>query len=408
MNEPVKPPVCLDYPEFDRLNYHYGQMLGARDFTTEQDFFRNKMKMLNRCLHGYGVVCGLEVKPSERAASKVEDGGQKGKKEEKHTLVDIDCGLALDQEGNELAVRTPLLCVDLWAAVKQHASEKELAGIGDATSVWVSLCYLQKRIERTKATHDDCSNYCTYAKIRDAVCVQVTPKPPAEDKRCEPCCESPDECCVLLARIDNFVPGEPVEPDDIHNEVRRPLGSYVPTTITGINWEHGAWYSQDKAEELLPEYPNGDPGGGLTIHFSRQVRTETIRPGVVDVWKTDDWSGPSTGEFSSLSTKLELPKSDWTDEFTIKVFHNGFRNDERILIIVRTDFILDHCCRPVDGNHVGGNVPRIGGDCETEIPCADVRKKRGLYGPWQSGNGVPGGTFESWFFVGNKPSDNQK
>src|SRR5450432_1324478 len=52
---------CTAVPEFDRLNYFYGQMLSARDFKSEQDFFREKLKLHNRCLHGYGVVCGLEV-----------------------------------------------------------------------------------------------------------------------------------------------------------------------------------------------------------------------------------------------------------------------------------------------------------------------------------------------------------
>src|SRR5260370_1856644 len=38
-------------------------MLSAEDFRTEQDFFREKLKLHNRCLHGYGVVCGLPVEP---------------------------------------------------------------------------------------------------------------------------------------------------------------------------------------------------------------------------------------------------------------------------------------------------------------------------------------------------------
>ena len=53
--------VCAP-PQFDRLCYFYGQLLGAKDFKTEQAYFREKSKLHNRCLHGYGVVCGLEVK----------------------------------------------------------------------------------------------------------------------------------------------------------------------------------------------------------------------------------------------------------------------------------------------------------------------------------------------------------
>src|SRR5262249_28039999 len=54
----------------DRLNYFYGQMLGVRDFQSEQRFFREKHKLHNRCLHGHGFVCGLKVTaiPPEKVA----------------------------------------------------------------------------------------------------------------------------------------------------------------------------------------------------------------------------------------------------------------------------------------------------------------------------------------------------
>src|SRR6516165_9465892 len=53
--------TCLNVTDFRRLNYFYGQMLSAQDFQIEQDYFREKMKLHNRCLHGYGTVCGLLV-----------------------------------------------------------------------------------------------------------------------------------------------------------------------------------------------------------------------------------------------------------------------------------------------------------------------------------------------------------
>ena len=54
---------CAPVPDFTRLSYFYGQMLSAQDFQREQDYFREKLKLHNRCLHGYGVVCGLAVTP---------------------------------------------------------------------------------------------------------------------------------------------------------------------------------------------------------------------------------------------------------------------------------------------------------------------------------------------------------
>src|SRR5258705_1819179 len=48
-------------PDFTRLRYFHGQMLVAHDLQTEQDYFREKLKLLNRGLEGYGTVCGLKV-----------------------------------------------------------------------------------------------------------------------------------------------------------------------------------------------------------------------------------------------------------------------------------------------------------------------------------------------------------
>lgn len=36
-------------------------LLTAEDLRADQQYHREKQKMHNRCLHGYGVVCGLEV-----------------------------------------------------------------------------------------------------------------------------------------------------------------------------------------------------------------------------------------------------------------------------------------------------------------------------------------------------------
>src|SRR5262249_58530989 len=54
---------CAHVPEFERLNYFYGQVLGHHELAKEQAFFREKMRLHNRCLHGWGILCGLGVTP---------------------------------------------------------------------------------------------------------------------------------------------------------------------------------------------------------------------------------------------------------------------------------------------------------------------------------------------------------
>ena len=40
----------------ERNRYFYGKMLTARDFETEQRYFNNKRRLLNRTLYGAGVA----------------------------------------------------------------------------------------------------------------------------------------------------------------------------------------------------------------------------------------------------------------------------------------------------------------------------------------------------------------
>jgi hypothetical protein len=44
-----------------RPRYFFGQLLGVEDYKLEQDYFRERLRRLNRELHGSGVVRGLEV-----------------------------------------------------------------------------------------------------------------------------------------------------------------------------------------------------------------------------------------------------------------------------------------------------------------------------------------------------------
>ena len=46
---------------FERNRYFYGKLLSVEDFETEQKYFNDKRRTINRFLFGSGVVCGLNV-----------------------------------------------------------------------------------------------------------------------------------------------------------------------------------------------------------------------------------------------------------------------------------------------------------------------------------------------------------
>ncbi len=450
------------FPEFKRLKYFYGQMLGAGDFQTEQGYFREKLKLHNRCLHGYGTICGLIVVPApeephcesesdaERRALQEDYEALKKKKAQaeqqgytneaqeldykieklcrelekypdceperpKCTKVWIECGLALDCEGNELIVRRPRE-VDLWHYLDQDDRKKVQDDCcRDGATLYLSLCYCELPVDPIRPVVPDACGAtpgCTPGKLLDTVRVRVTTKYPTPDPRCETCCEPCQDPCLLLARIDHFKPGHGLKAEQIHNGVRRLVDTpYSYATITGISWQHGAKYDARTVKNLLFDK-------GLKVKFSRPVWKSTLNRGVVDLWVVEGGGGTHAnihnidvelhyGHDHSSTADYDHDHSLTTDHVTIRARGKHTRADnpdpdDRYIIIIRAPFILDECCRPLDGAHVGGRVPLID-DREHghhEAGHWDVCPKPPPgYGPWTSGTGYPGANFESWFYV---------
>lgn len=79
---------CLEAPERNR--YFHGQMLYDRNFRLETDYHNHKRWLINRLVIGWGVVCGLGVKPGE--------GDE--------PAIVIEPGFAIDRCGREIVVDT--------------------------------------------------------------------------------------------------------------------------------------------------------------------------------------------------------------------------------------------------------------------------------------------------------------
>jgi hypothetical protein len=300
--------------------------------------------------------------------------------------------LALDCEGNELVVRYPVP-VDLWQELSPDDRQRVKP---EGQTVYISLCYCPLPVEPVRPVlMDACgaTSECVYGKVRDAIRVQVTVDPPQEDERCETCCTPCGDPCLRLARINDFKPDQPLSFEQIENGVRRMIGPYPFATITGISWTHGAEYTVEEAKSFLEN--------GIEIQFSRPVLTETITRGTFDLWVIEGGRG-RRADIYNLDGSVELPTTRITTWSKFRqTSRETLQEGDRVLVIVRTCFILDECCRPVDGNHIGGRVPILPEyeEYRRSQPydaCAQPPLK---FGPWTSGNGTPGGTFESWFYI---------
>jgi len=89
------------FNKFRRPLYYHGMLIDDKGFRDEQDYHAWKRRLINRLVHGSGVVCGLKL-------SKLDD-----------RTFSIGCGLALDCNGWEIYVPC-----DITIAVPQPSSDK--------------------------------------------------------------------------------------------------------------------------------------------------------------------------------------------------------------------------------------------------------------------------------------------
>lgn len=444
------------FPELRRLRYFNGQMLTAGDFQREQGYFIEKLRLRNRCLHGYGIACGLAVRPVPPDDPCFRTG---------RPLVRIEPGVAVDCLGNEIVVTYPCV-VDLWheLSAADQAEIRAAAGSGESgptgnqaageheekedrehhedreeheareeeqheeeheedeeeaeeehgpreagrrPRVYLSVAYCERPVGPTRGVFlDDCGNGtdCEYGWCRDAWHPVVSLEAPRNDGCADPCCECCPDARVLLARIDDVRPDEAVDRDDIRLDERRPLARYHYTTITGINWTHGGTYTREQVSHLLAarDGHHHGPGGGLRVEFSAPVRAASLRPGVVEIRVIEGGRGRNAESWYVAGRFTGKPDEGLVTGFRYEqTTDETVQHGDQINITIRTPFILDRCCRPVDGTHVGGRVPLLHGyEPGRHHPPGNFcpRPPDGV-GRWTTGTGTGAGVFESWIYV---------
>ena len=161
-----------DYNNYKRTRYFHGMLLTERDFQAEQIYHQEKRRLLNRKLHGWGVVCGLGVQATTPESSKIV----------------ITPGMALDCLGNEIVV-----CHDFEIDLKMFPDF--CPGTGATAQVpcpdpgqEVKDCKYYIGIKYTEAPTDPVPVYvpggscdekaCEYSRVREGYCVSLFKSPP--------------------------------------------------------------------------------------------------------------------------------------------------------------------------------------------------------------------------------------
>jgi hypothetical protein len=100
----------LTLSPFYSLNYHFGMLLGAEDFDTQQAYHRGKMRLHNAWLHGAGVIWGFDVRLDAARGE-----------------IRVLPGLALDAAGHELHLEgDACLNVAAWLEANRNDPRLEL------------------------------------------------------------------------------------------------------------------------------------------------------------------------------------------------------------------------------------------------------------------------------------------
>lgn len=209
----------------ERPRYFPRQLVTAEDLMLEQEYFRNRMRLHNRLLHGWGVVCGLLVSPAP-----AQTGGMEPWK------VRVCPGYAIGPSGDDIF--TPCeVDIDVRQDSVSGSSVEPCGGTGDVwcSDVWLdrsrdqvlylAIRYDEIRSRPVRVQPAGCScddSACEFSRFRDGYVIRVltsteyrtvatdpssapdwralfpvaTPRNP--NPRCKPCPENP---WVVLASV---------------------------------------------------------------------------------------------------------------------------------------------------------------------------------------------------------------
>jgi len=388
----------------ERNRYFTGRHMTARDFRDADAYHRSHRHLHNRVLHGSGIACGLEVEPHWNADCR-------------RDRVIVRCGMAIDCCGREIVVARDVVSAPIpWKArpgdeatwpddtyvvvlcLKYHECRTEKVPVLYSATACSSPAMEDGRIREgyTLEWHwikaDDLANYgwddprgCAPPAGSEKESAYLKPAEPT-DQPCSDhdgkrgCClepPCPPDHCVLIALLRANRPEDMTGDDSIDLSGRRSMAQAREhlTHICWINWEHGG-----SVKAAAPRV--------LMVRFDRELLIEP---------QPRDYPGPRginertfVVQYGEQAERRQIEDLDFVgyrrppyvmaDRRTaIYEFDKPLRayRDHVIHVTLRCDFILDCRKHPVDGNHLGGHLP--------------------------TGDGVAGGTFDSWFRVVDDP-----
>jgi len=183
-----------------RNHYFLGKRMKPKSFQVEQDYQIARRHLINRAVHGWGVVYGFALEAAAGAPGKLQTGQ----------------GLALDRSGRELVQTAPrtLSLADLYLSPqdrkKAESTPRPAQGEGDTPqqdTCWLLRVHYAEKREAPVRVSDPC--HCErdeWDYVCETVWYSLQPQDCAECMQfaepCALCCDCPEECAHRPDAVD--------------------------------------------------------------------------------------------------------------------------------------------------------------------------------------------------------------
>jgi hypothetical protein len=164
----------------ERVRYFPRQLLTADDMRAEQEYFREKQRRHNRLLHGWGVICGMEVSPPQTG--------------DPDWQLTICPGAVLTPQGDEIVcsdkvafdVKTGLQKPDPCVVRRPCPPAAAPPAPAGSTKVYLAIRYVEcsSRPVRVQVAGCACDeSACEYSRVRDSFELSLLPTLPASHQQ---------------------------------------------------------------------------------------------------------------------------------------------------------------------------------------------------------------------------------
>jgi hypothetical protein len=409
-----------EIPGFCRSYFYTGKLLTEGDLNREQRYLIEKLRLHHAALHGWGVVCGLVVRPHPDCPDRFV----------------VTPGLAIDDCGRE--VRLVKECITFFPKpVKPapdpcppdpcdegNAEEKPPHGPRPQT-YYVCIKYNECQEDFMPVIFDDCCGTTTKPnRVCECATIELLVEPPeclkkihercgCKQENCHKmwehfpgCCPPMGEvCCIPLAVIRDYTYCEPLLERMIDNSIRPVLRSTerldelvhclvdkLPhlerrlTHISRYNWDHDGEYSP---HEFMREFiGTQDAPRGFEIEFDARVQHKGLNNRTFQAAIVREPGGPHEPRRFEVAPG-RVVRSEDGHRCALHVDHEFARHHLHdhsfdLYITLRCDKVIDERGLAVDGDLLATRLEDEERDYIIKHP---------------SGNGIPGGLFESWIRV---------